>query len=57
MEDTLSEELLQGRVSLGQEVRLTVKDGEITLDDPSPAKPEPAEVREEINMEEIKEEE
>jgi len=57
VEDTLSEELLQGRVSLGQEVRLTVKDGEITLDDPSPAKPEPVEVREEINMEEIKEEE
>ena len=57
VEDTLSEELLQGRVSLGQEVRLTVKDGEITLDDPSPANPEPVEVREEIHMEEIKEEE
>ena len=57
VEDTLSEELLQGRVSLGQEVRLTVKDGEITLDDPSHANPEPVEVREEIHMEEIKEEE
>ena len=57
VEDTLSEELLQGRVSMGQEVRLTVKDGEITLDDPSPANPEPVEVREEIHMEEIKEEE
>ena len=57
VEDTLSEELLQGRVSMGQEVRLTVKDGEITLNDPSPAKPEPVEVREEIHMEEIKEEE
>jgi ATP-dependent Clp protease ATP-binding subunit ClpC len=31
VEDTLSEELLQGRVSLGREVRLTVKDGQITL--------------------------
>ena len=52
VEDTLSEELLQGRVSLGQEVRLTVKDGEIALEDPSPAKPEPAEVKEEIKEEE-----
>ena len=57
VEDTLSEELLQGRVSLGQEVRLTVKDGEIALEDPAPARPEPVEVREEIIMEEIKEEE
>ena len=32
VEDTLSEELLQGRISLGQEVRLTVKDGEIALE-------------------------
>ena len=31
VEDTLSEELLQGHVSLGQTVRLTVKDGEIAL--------------------------
>ena len=57
MEDTLSEELLQGRVSLGQEVRLTVKDGEIALENPAPAKPEPVEVKEEIILEEIKEEE
>ena len=33
VEDTLSEELLQGRImSLGQEVRLTVRDGEIALE-------------------------
>ena len=31
VEDTLSEELLQGRLSLGQEVRLTVTDGEIKI--------------------------
>ena len=31
VEDTLSEELLQGRVSLGQDVRLTVRDGQIAL--------------------------
>jgi len=31
VEDTLSEELLQGRVSLGQEVHLTVQDGKIAL--------------------------
>ena len=31
VEDTLSEELLQGRISLGQEVKLTVRDGQIVL--------------------------
>ncbi len=31
VEDTLSEELLQGHISLGQEVKLTVQDGQITL--------------------------
>ncbi len=31
VEDTLSEELLQGHVSLGQTVRLTVKDGQVVL--------------------------
>ena len=39
VEDTLSEELLQGRISLGQEVKLTVKDGQITLEG-KPAAPE-----------------
>ncbi len=39
VEDTLSEELLQGRISLGQEVKLTVKDGQITLEG-KPAVPE-----------------
>ena len=32
VEDTLSEELLQGHISLGQEVRLIVRDGEIALE-------------------------
>ena len=40
VEDTLSEELLQGRISLGQEVRLTVKDGEIVTESDPPEKPE-----------------
>ena len=40
VEDTLSEELLQGRISLGQEVRLTVRDGEIVTESISPEKPE-----------------
>ena len=31
VEDTLSEELLQGHISLGQEVRLTVQDGQVVL--------------------------
>ena len=39
VEDTLSEELLQGRISLGQEVKLTVKDGQIVLHG-APAEPE-----------------
>ena len=56
VEDTLSEELLQGRISLGQSVKLTVRDGQIVLDcapqeaeqketeqkDPTPAGEEPA---------------
>jgi ATP-dependent Clp protease ATP-binding subunit ClpC len=56
VEDTLSEELLQGRISLGQAVKLTVRDGQIVLDcapqeaeqketeqkDPTPAGEEPA---------------
>ena len=32
VEDTLSEELLQGHISLGQEVRLIVRDGEVALE-------------------------
>ena len=31
VEDTLSEELLSGRVQLGKEARLTVEDGRITV--------------------------
>ena len=31
VEDTLSEELLQGHISLGQAVRLTVRDGQVAL--------------------------
>ena len=31
VEDTLSEELLQGHIQLGKAVELTVKDGEIAL--------------------------
>ncbi|MBO4838005.1 MAG: hypothetical protein J5493_01370, partial [Lachnospiraceae bacterium] len=31
VEDTLSEELLQGNIQLGREVRLTVQDGRIAL--------------------------
>ncbi len=38
VEDTLSEELLQGHVSLGQEVKLTVTDGKIVLES-VPAEP------------------
>ena len=34
VEDTLSEELLQGHVSLGQAVRLTVQDGQVVLQEP-----------------------
>ena len=40
VEDTLSEELLQGRISLGQEVRLTVRDGEIVTENIRPEEPE-----------------
>ena len=36
VEDTLSEELLQGRISLGQTVKLTVRDGEIVLESSQP---------------------
>ena len=42
VEDTLSEELLQGRISLGQAVKLTVRDGQIVLD----CAPQEAEQRE-----------
>ena len=59
VEDTLSEELLQGRISLGQEVRLTVKDGEIALENApaeEPEAPEKETIHEE-NMDEIKQEE
>ena len=57
VEDTLSEELLQGRISLGQEVRLTVRDGEIVLENApaeaadAPAVPETEETTEEIKPE------
>ena len=49
VEDTLSEELLQGRISLGQEVCLTVKDGEIALENKlaEPAEAEAEQVPEE----------
>ena len=63
VEDTLSEELLQGRISLGQEVRLTVKDGEIALESKTAEKAETAsevpekEAIHEVYIEEIKEEE
>jgi len=40
VEDTLSEELLQGRVSLGQTVRLTVRDGKVVLSESTPQSPE-----------------
>ena len=59
VEDTLSEELLQGRISLGQEVRLTVKGGEIALENApaeEPEAPEKETIHEE-NMDEIKQEE
>ena len=63
VEDTLSEELLAGNISLGQEVRLTVKDGQIVPESAS-AQPEevpaenPAETVEiPVIPEEIKEEE
>ena len=62
VEDTLSEELLQGRISLGQEVRLTVKDGEIALEnapdgtEDAPEIPGTEDTPEEIKSE-IKEEE
>ncbi len=36
VEDTLSEELLQGRVSLGQTVLLTVRDGKVVLSESTP---------------------
>jgi ATP-dependent Clp protease ATP-binding subunit ClpC len=39
VEDTLSEELLQGRISLGQEVKLSVSDGQIVLKNEEAAKP------------------
>ena len=55
VEDTLSEELLQGRISLGQEVRLTVQDGQIVLQS-TPAQKEAAGAASAI-PEEIKEEE
>jgi len=48
VEDTLSEELLAGHISLGQEVRLTVRDGEIALENAPAAAEEPAEVFAEI---------
>ena len=59
VEDTLSEELLQGRISLGQEVRLTVRDGEIALENSpaeEPGAPE-TETIHEANMDEITEKE
>ena len=46
VEDTLSEELLQGRIRLGREVRLTVQDGKIALsipEEPAGAIQDPAE--------------
>ena len=61
VEDTLSEELLQGHISLGQEVRLIVRDGEVALESRPPEAPaeEPAETETEPAAEaetEIKEE-
>ena len=63
VEDTLSEELLAGNISLGQEVRLTVKDGQIVPESTSAQAEEvpaenPAETVEIPEIpEEIKEEE
>jgi len=42
VEDTLSEELLQGRVSLGQLVKLTVRDGRIVTENVAAEQPETA---------------
>ena len=45
VEDTLSEELLQGHIELGREVHLTVKDGTVSI--AAPEAPAAAEVNEE----------
>ena len=60
IEDTLSEELLQGHVRLGQAVKLTVRDGKIvpeaeqvkTDDEPAAAETEETEVKAETTMKE-----
>ncbi len=61
VEDTLSEELLQGRIRLGQAVKLTVQDGQIALScEGKPADTEkeiPAEAAEITEAKKIREEE
>ena len=60
IEDTLSEELLQGHVRLGQAVKLTVRDGKIvpeaeqvkTDDEPAVAETEETEIKAETTMKE-----
>ena len=57
VEDTLSEELLQGRISLGQDVKLAVRDGQIVLENEPARQETEKETEQEENKETIAEEE